>query len=286
MLKFTTPPTIYQNPNPIVPLAAIIEFEANRPVETTFSLNDGRDSWTLQYGADQSTTAGLPVTGMRPGTTLKISVSIKAEGETVTYSEKLIFQAPLLPSDPAEFPTLRIDKADRARMEPGLTLVFARRRPAGEPTELTPEQRRFMTSFGLIIALNSAGEVVWYFVAHARIADMTQLRNGNFLYITTEFDVTEVDVLGNVVQQWYAADRPHGPHPTAIPVPAETIHHCIYELSNGNFMAFTANKRIVEDFYTSEFDPNAPRKTQPVMGDTIIEFTREGEIVWRWNCFD
>ncbi|MEM8859859.1 MAG: aryl-sulfate sulfotransferase, partial [Chloroflexota bacterium] len=101
-----------------------------------------------------------------------------------------------------------------------------------------------------------------------------------------EFDVTEVDVLGNIVQQWYAKDRPHGPHPTAIPVPAETIHHCIYELSNGNFMAFTANKKIVEDFYTSEFDPDAPRKTQPVMGDTIIEFTREGEIVWRWNCFD
>lgn len=268
-------------------MAAIVRFEANQPVATTLSIEDGRDSWELHFGADKSPVDGLPVVGMRPETTLKIQVTIRQGDEALTHPAVLSFQAPSLPDDPALFPTLRVDASEPERIEPGLTLVFARRRPAGEPTELSPEQRKFMTTFGLIIALNQLGEVVWYFVAHARIADMIQLRNGNFVYITTEFDVTEVDVLGNTVQQWYAQDRPHGVHETAVPVKnAETIHHCIYELSNGNFMAFTANKKLVEDYYTSEFDPDAPRKTQPVMGDTIIEFTREGEVVWRWNCFD
>ena len=116
---------------------------------------------------------------------------------------------------------------------------------------------------------------------------MIQLRNGNFLYLPTEFDLSEVDVLGNTVQQWYAQDRVQGPHATATPISGiETIHHCIHELSNGNFLAFTASKQIVENYYTSEFDPAAPRKTQPVMGDTIIEFSRSGEVVWCWNSFD
>ncbi len=286
MITFIKEPTIHQNQNPIVPLAAIVQFEASQPVETTLSINDGRDHWELHYTPDKSPVAGLPVVGMRADTTLNIHVTIQSGDEQVTHPTALTFTAPSLPDDPALFPTLQVDASEPDRIEPGLTLVFARRRPAGEPTELSPEQRKFMTSFGLIIALNAYGEVVWYFQSHARIADMTQLRNGNFVFITTEFDVTEVDVLGNIVQTWYATDRPHGPHETAIPVETETIHHCIYELSNGNFMAFTANKQIVEGFYTSEFDPEAPRKTQPVMGDTIIEFTREGKVVWRWNCFD
>ena len=287
MLTFTTPPTIKPNPNPTVPLAAIVYFDSSQPVETTLAISDGQNSWELHYGIDKAPQKGLPVVGMRPNRTHQIRVMIKGgEEERVTYPTALTFTTPPLPDDPAVFPPIHVNVSQPERMEPGLTLVFARRRVPGEPTELTPEERHFMVSYGLIIALDPRGDVVWYFQTHARIADMIQLRNGNFLFLTTEYDVTEIDVLGNVVQEWYAARRPQGPHATAIPVEGETIHHCIYELSNGNFMAFTAQAKAVEDYYTSEWNPDAPRKTQQVMGDTIIEFTRAGEIVWRWNCFD
>ena len=33
-------------------------------------------------------------------------------------------------------------------------------------------------------------------------------------------------------------------------------------------------------------DPDAPRANQKVVGDKIVEFTPEGEIVWDWNTFD
>ncbi|MEM7537863.1 MAG: aryl-sulfate sulfotransferase [Chloroflexota bacterium] len=287
MLMFTTVPTITANPNPSVPLAAIVTFATNQPVTTTLTIQDNQRSWQLHYDAQHNLAEGLPVVGLRPNRRHQIEVTIQDEQNTsLTYEQRLDFTTPPLPDDPSVFPPIHINVSQPERMEPGLTLVFARRRIPGEPTKLTKEQRQFMVSYGLIIALDASGEVVWYFQTHARIADMIQLRNGNFLFLTTEFDVTEIDVLGNVVQQWYAANRPQGTHDIGIPVPGDTIHHCIYELSNGNFMAFTAQAEEIADYYTSEWDPDAPRRTQHVMGDTIIEFTREGEIVWRWNCFD
>lgn len=287
MLSFTTPPTIHANPNVTVPLAAIVRFAASHPCTTTLAISDGQHHWELHYGPGKAPQQGLPAVGLRPNRTHHIRVTIQHGDEaSVAHPTALTWTTPPLPDDPAEFPPIHINASQPHRMEPGLTLVFARRRIPGEPTELTPEQRQFMISYGLIIALDARGEVVWYFQTHARIADMIQLRNGNFLFLTMENDVTEIDVLGNVVQQWYATRRPQGPHPTAIPVDGTTLHHCIYELSNGNFMAFTAQAQEVDSYYTSEWDPDAPRQTQPVMGDTIIEFTREGDIVWRWNCFD
>ena len=54
MLTFIKEPTIFQNPNPTVPMAAIVQFEASEPVETTLLISDGRDSWELHYGIDKS----------------------------------------------------------------------------------------------------------------------------------------------------------------------------------------------------------------------------------------
>ena len=57
-------------------------------------------------------------------------------------------------------------------------------------------------------------------------------------------------------------------------------------MPNGNFLAMTANARMIENYVTSETDPDAPRATQPVVGDRFVEFTPDGEIVWSWDTFD
>ena len=57
-------------------------------------------------------------------------------------------------------------------------------------------------------------------------------------------------------------------------------------MPNGNYLALTANAKEIENYYTSETDPDAPRANQKVVGDKIVEFTPEGEIVWDWNTFD
>jgi hypothetical protein len=96
----------------------------------------------------------------------------------------------------------------------------------------------------------------------------------------------EIDLLGNVVASWYASKRPQGPVEGAVPVDAQTFHHCVDELPSGNLIVFTAKSRKVKDYWTSETDPHAPKRTAKVMGDEIIEFRRDGTVVWRWNAFD
>ena len=65
----------------------------------------------------------------------------------------------------------------------------------------------------------------------------------------------------------------------------QTLHHQPHEVRDGSFLSFSANWRVIEDWYTNEFDPE-PRQDQKVMGDTIIEFDKDGNILWTWNAFD
>ena len=105
-----------------------------------------------------------------------------------------------------------------------------------------------------------------------------RLRNGNLFYHHVDFRSVEIDLCGNVVRSFYADKRSFGPadDPAAIPVDAQSLHHQPREMPNGNYLALTANAREIENHYTSETDPDTARK---VVGDKIVEFTPEGEIV-------
>ncbi|MBK8716523.1 MAG: aryl-sulfate sulfotransferase [Deltaproteobacteria bacterium] len=74
------------------------------------------------------------------------------------------------------------------------------------------------------------------------------------------------DELGNVLTEIHAVDL-------GLP----TLHHDVIELSNGNFMA------ISQDFRDVDYPDLGTRYT---VGDTIVEFTLDGDVVWSWNSFD
>ena len=257
---FKSQPVIEANPNPKVPLVALLKFKTNIPVKTKLEVSDGSHHWTQDFDNDKFTPeAGLPIVGMRPGREHQIKFSVQdVAGNKLDFSETLSYQTPPLPTDNNLFPPIQATVSQPEKMEPGLTLIMARRRVPGQAIEMTKEERRFITKYAIIVALDSAGEVVWYYEVDARVAHVIRLQNGNFLYLTTEYVVTEIDILGNIQNQWYARQRPYGLHETAIPVEGQTIHHCIDELPNGNFIAFTANAREIENYYTSELDPDAP----------------------------
>lgn len=105
------------------------------------------------------------------------------------------------------------------------------------------------------------------------------------MFVTTDNRVTEIDVLGNKLGEWFAANRPEGPG-EGIGIPTLTMHHEVDELSNGNILVMGTELREYEDWWTSEQDPAAPRNDEKVMGDHIIEFTREGQVVWEWKALD
>jgi hypothetical protein len=285
--RFTEPPTVSPNPNRRAPLAAVLRFAADRPVEAAVTVSDGEHRWAMRYGAHREPKAGLAVVGMRPGRrhTIRLTARDPKTGQSIR-SDPLRVTTPPLPDEAAEFPVIRIRTAEVARMEPGFTLLNPRRRL---PKKIASRERTqasvFGRDFGLLVMVDAQGEVVWYCRTNARISDLNYLPNGHILYGTTDQRIIEIDLLGNEVASWFAAGRPEGKaHGTA--VQAMTLHHDVDRLPNGHILALDTERRRLDGYYTTDLDPDAPRKPQWVMGDRVIEFDRNGTIRWSWSAFD
>jgi hypothetical protein len=275
--RFLSEPAVTANPNRSAPLAAVLKFRASEPVTTLIRVSDAAHSWQLRYGPDRQPEAGLPVIGMRAGRKHTIEVEIvDRAGKRTSAPSALEFTTPGLPTDANEFPPIRVSTSQPTRMEPGFTLFSPRR---------TGQDNKFSTGFGMLLMVDRAGEPVWYYRTDSRISDLQPLRNGNLAFITQDYRAVEIDLLGNVVHQWYASARPAGPT-TGTPVEALTFHHELDELPNGNFLILSSEVREIDNYYTSETDGKSPRKRMKVMGDVIIEFTRSGQEVWKWKAFD
>ncbi|MEM0925278.1 MAG: aryl-sulfate sulfotransferase [Planctomycetota bacterium] len=280
---FQSVPQVEKNPNPRVPLAAIVTFTPSEPVTTRLVVTEGDRKWVLEYPPERDPADGLPVIGMKYGREHRISVTVTNQaGESSTSKTVLVFATPKKPTDPTLIPPVRVLVSDPDRMEPGYTLASIRR---NLPLRDRRDRARAGASFGLLAAFDHQGEIVWSYYGDARISDVEPLSNGNILFLTTDFTAVEIDLVGNTVAEWYAADRPAG-EGRGVGIPSLTMHHEIDELPNGNLLVMGTEMRAFDDWYTSESDPDAPRSRQNVMGDVIIEFTREGEVVWEWKALD
>lgn len=280
--QITDPVVLEANPNPSVPLAAVVKFTTDRPVTTSIEVSDGKNEWTLEYEASVDPAAGLAVVGMRPERRHEIRVTMHGQRGGQTQAGPLYFTAPALPDVGVEFPPIEVAVSKPDRMEPGVALLNPRRRRVGRGQQIAD----FNAGFGMLMALDSAGEVVWYYRVDSRISDFEKLRNGNIIFCTADYRLIEIDWLGNTINQWYAKNRPEGTA-EGTAVDALTFHHEIDEMPDGNILVLSTEWKEIENYYTSELDANAPRKRQKVMGDVIIEFDREtGEIVWQWHAFE
>lgn len=285
-LVFISTPTISANPNPSVPLGAILKFETNRPVHTSIRITDGRNTWFVNFSYDEDPSQGLTIVGMRPDRIHTIDVEAKSRKGNRLQTPELQYRTPPLPEDSAEFPEIDVNVSDANKIEPGYTLFNPRRRipdPRNRPAGF--DANRFSQSFGMLVAVDGQGEVVWYYRGDSRISDSKFIRNGNIVFIAQDNRLVEIDLLGNIVSQWYAKGRPEGAG-DGIPVDTLTFHHSVKELPNGHFLILGTDRRQIDNYYTSETDAEAPRKRQRVMGDEIVEFDRSGGVIWKWNAFD
>jgi hypothetical protein len=288
MAQFIKPPSVERNANARAPLVAIVSFDAGGPVTTHIVIDDGRKRRTVTYDASHDPVAGLAIIGMRADTGHQIEVSaVDAAGDAMG-PVTLAYRTPPLPEGNAEIPNFTLVTSMPDQMQPGFTIVSIRRGAPNRAIWSTPRQFKFMTGWSMLVAFDEEGEVVWYYIADARIAGVHRLENGNLFYHHVDFRSIEMDMTGRVIRQFYADKRPFGAidDPSAIPIDAQSLHHQPHQMPNGNFLALTANARDIENYYTSETDPDAPRKTQPVVGDNIVEFNAAGEVVWNWNTFD
>lgn len=283
-IEFVNEPVIVYHSETPAPLTCYIDFETKITYkQVIFTLKDTGYFSTLNYTPGDKKKSGYLIMFMKPGVEYNISLElIDNKNDTVKYDKELIFNTPMLPSSDAEFPKIHVTKLNSEEMEDGVTLFNPRRRV---PRNIQGGNK-FNKSFGMLTIVDHEGNVLWYYRTDSRISDFDLLPNGKIFYMTQDSKITIIDFAGNIINQWYAANRPEGYDENAIPVNTLTFHHDAAMLPNGNILALSSEVREIENYYTSETDEAAPRKTQKVMGDIAIEFTPQGEIVHKWNAFD
>ena len=194
------------NPNPTVPLAAILSLATDRPAQLTINFDDGERRWSVTPSDEFTTRHEVPVVGMRAGREHTIT-AVLADGDgNETLSDPLRFETPPLPP---EFPTPIIRVRTPELMQPGVTVFNVNGRWNAEGNY----EPRY---FGPIVIVNDLGEIVWYYLPEDhRAHDVQRLENGNLIYQAFPDDAgqIEIDMLGNVVRHC-SSGKPRSPKNT------------------------------------------------------------------------
>jgi hypothetical protein len=260
------------NPNPRAPLVGIVNLETDEPTRAFLTVSDDERSWKLDSGCEFQTNHSIVVLGLRPGTTHHFQAEVVDRRFNRTSVPELELATAPLPTD---FPPISVI-SNPAKMAPGVTIFGV----ASWPFARNP-------FFGLIAAVDSQGEVVWYYRTNEHaVDDVRRASNGNLIVTDIAFlagRVLEIDMLGNVVQQWHPRLHPF-PAPGSTLVDTDTLHHEVIELPNGNFMSLSSELRVIDHFPT--LNPTVPTETANVVGDIVVEFQRDGSIVNEWKLFD
>jgi len=242
-------------------------------------VRDDDREWEVPTSADLATNHSVAVLGFRADRGHVIEVSARDEAGNVSGATPLEFEtAPL----PADFPAIDVSVSTPEEMEPGVTLFALMRWPDEAPED---------GEYGLAIAVDKQGEVVWYRRSGHMFEDPHRISSGNILQLVGQNRAEEVDMLGNVVASWHASTHPseeaNAKVPEgSVPVATDTLHHDIQEMPSGNLLALSTEMRVIEDYPTSVEDPNAPTAAANVIGDVVVEFSRDGAIVNEWKLMD
>jgi arylsulfate sulfotransferase len=262
------------NPSGNAPLSADATFTSNEPGNVTIAISDGVNESEIKWGGTRKTEFSVPVLGMRPGKEHTITISVtNSDGSTASAPPVTLTTAPL----PDDFPPLSVEVRRSRRMEPGVSLI-----PVSRWSKTTPDE-----DYGLVFALDNKGDVIWYYRTDHMINEAVRISTGNLLYTAgRDGRLFEIDMLGNVVQRWHTTGVPKENIPaSSTPVAIDTFHHDVIEMPSGNFMALGTEVRDFDDYPSSMTNPNK-RKPSQVIGDTIVEFKRDGSIVREFKLMD
>ncbi len=265
-------------PDEKTPLAARLTVSTDEPARVTLQVRNGEREWSVTPSQEFNTAHQLPVLGLEPDASHDIVVTVADAAGNVTAADRLTVTTDPLPEN---FPPLKVAVSRPEQMEPGVTILAVRRWPDGGQND---------DSYGLILAVDEVGRVVWYHRPVRTAGDVHRLRNGNLLY-SSDVDgargtLVEIDMLGNIVQQWYSLSVAKTGFHDGTFVDTETFHHDVLDLPTGNFLALSTEVRSYERYPSSDRDAAAAPVTQDVVGDVLVEFTRDGSIVRRWHLLD
>jgi hypothetical protein len=246
-------PTLSMNPNGVTPLAGVIRLTTDTPVRVTLGVSDGTESWGVEFPGFRVDHT-LPLLGLKPSSAYRVVVvAIEPSGSYRVLQPVLLAVTDPLPAD---FPKISVFLSTPSRMEPGFTLL--------------DKLRRVNTTAALYQIIVDHGGAVRWFSTQGSQDGTRQLPNGNLLML----DSSEMDLLGNRIVR------------RTLDVPGLLLHHDLFPTIYGNFLSLTLEKVLIENYPTSETDPNAPTITGEITSDAVVEFAPDGSLVNIWHLTD
>ncbi|MCA8949757.1 MAG: aryl-sulfate sulfotransferase [Planctomycetes bacterium] len=274
--KFVGDVEIAQNNNAWVPQVAVVSLETDVPTRVELRISDGQSTWEVTADPDYATAhPRVPVVGMRAGRSHTIEVTVRdVDGQATAAPVALTFTTPDLP---VGFPMIDVEVSLPQYMEDGLRLLSILTNNLG--------------SVPTIIDAN--GEVLWYFDASQTplLDDQVMvfpMQNGNLMLIGAWRVMVEINLLGDVLNLYYAS-RQTGPAPGTIAVDTDSFHHEFLEMpagSGADFAVLGTERRTYTDYPTDVVDPNQTEPSADVIGDEILELNRDGTVVRRFRLLD
>ncbi len=293
--------------SPYISLAASVDVATSIPTVAQVTATAGEHEVVVPRTAVAGAEYSIPLVGMRVETDYDINVELfddagNSQGVVAAGS----FTTGSLPDYFAEH-ELTID-AERAA--PGYTIVEF---DSLQPPEGAPSSQH-------LVAYDNDGEVVWYYTNTGALAGVEPTPAGTFNMFYWPFGIREVDVLGNVINNWRPVPResedevdddfvvdapdpeqvafqggegalagnPGDAEPTAITndwIDLVTVHHEAWPMPNGNVLTLSTTTHELTAEQRTAFCPDDPNEFNAV-SDVAVEFTPEGDVVRTWDLWD
>lgn len=268
--------------SPEAPLSGLLTFETTQPCRAMVELHAAGRVESLPVPSGARERHEIAVLGLRPDTTHELHLTLRVEEQTLRPEPVVVTTRPL----PADFPTFRVAVSAPTHMEPGLTLFNVFRWDRGVSSK----------TFGLFLAVDSAGEVRWYHPLPYPAAAIRPIEGGDLLYLygARPTGLRRIDWLGRTVSDWHATGIDTTLSDGQVSVPVETMHHDVLVLPSGNLVVLTTEVRPYDDWppesaglrRTGTPGRVAQSRTAHVVGDVIVEFEPDGTVVHRWPLLD
>lgn len=263
-----TPPAFVGSPAVVqsstAPLARSIRLSTNVPtrIKTTLISSSGH-SFSIEF-PDFATAHDLVLLGLRPDSAYQLSVlATTPQGlETNWNALDPIVTDPL----PDEFPTISLLHAEPAKMGSLYTLLDARRRDR---------------SFGAVVILDDAANVVWYWQAPVS-SETERVADGTFLTLDGNSGLVQhIDMLGQTIRSWHSVGSSQGMG-GSLPVDASEFHHDVIITPIGTYLTSGRDSsQTVSGFPVDENDSSVT-DTVPVRDEPVVEFDSSGAVVASW----
>lgn len=275
-------------PSPANALRASVEVTGAPAGELVVEVSDpDGGGWRVEPGAVDGA-ATVPLVQLRPSTGYGVVVSVLDDaGEELARGGPVRLRTRTLPAD---LPPFEVD-SDPSRMTPGVTLFDATATP---PDEDAPPRRE-----GYLVAVDEAGEIVWYHREDQSIQDALYTSQGRLAFIYEETGIREVDPLGGSTREWAGTtvrqERPRDDYgrpiltDEAIPVDTDQMHHEVDETPDGDLVTLSRELEVMDGFDEPLCgdDEEGFDGSYEMVTDTIVTFDPgTGEVVDEWSIAD